>query len=411
MRYLILLSLLFIITLNSFAQQTIKLEYDKASNSIKKLKNSERKLKSDNNYLIQLGKINSAHVQIYLDQKPYNLVSNRPSQLAVLGLPDTNELSYKMKENFDSVELDSFEEALEFLNRLLLVSFQIYEETKFSPSNEMVSQLVRDKFGTSDPKVILKRTSNYKLTLSTIVNKTELWLNSRINSGQINERYLETSIENEKIKEFLAKNDFEGIAKFITESLDAKDFVQSKGFTAKKDGIDLNISVIDTYKKDTVYKGNIEFVNYGKWSFDFSTGFMFSGLTDKQYYLGDSTQGKREVFEEDAPDWNVVIAGFAHLTYKLSGFLSVGPQIGIGVSIFDERVNYAAGLGFLLGRKGKISINGGVSFGKVKELSGSVEQLDGRLFVPAASTAAPTFNKFDAQPYFALTYNLAKKKF
>lgn len=392
------------------SQETIKIAFEKEGNQLGDVESKNLKLKHGNNYRLQIENVNSAHIKAVVNPKSFNLQSNISEPLKVLfpGISTNKEADTE----FDSLTLiQTTEMAFSFLEDLDSLSKVVYEMTKFAPSVEKVKMIVGDNLPIKKEGATLKKTEESISLITFLSEKYSIWFDKKLENGDLNEEGFKLGYEIKSMKEVIDKQGFIGKATFIEKSMKANPVVKTSGFKAVKDGVDLEVLIIDTYLKDTLYKGEIEFVNYQMWSFDFSTGFLFNRLIDTPYYFGPTSEGKKEVLAEDYSKWDIAIGGMAHLTYKLSGFVSFGPQIGIGVSILDAKPKYAVGAGFLLGRKGKVALNGGVAFGKVKVLSNTVEETNGRNYVPESITTVPTFDRFDYSGYFGISYNLTKKSY
>lgn len=395
----------------SFAQQTLRIAYQKDGNRLGPLENKFLKLEYGKNYRLQIDSVNSAHIRAVITSKAFNLQSNISEPLKVL-LPGTG-VSTDFELGFVEANtiIESARMAYLFLQTVDSLSKEIYKATKFAPSDSKVKMIVGDKLPIDKEGATVKKTEESIFFVTYLSEKYSIWHDKTLENGEINEEFFKIGSEIQSMKKVIDKQDFLSKATFIEKSMKAKPDVMTSGFKAVKDGVDLQISIIDNYLKDTLYKGEIEFVNYKMWNFDFSTGFIFNRLVDVPYYLGPSKDGKKEVLTEDYSKWDIAIGGMAHLTYKVSGFLSLGPQIGIGVSILDAKPKYVIGGGLLLGRKGKVSLNGGMAFGKVKEISNSAELIDGRNFVSENLTAVPTFDRLDCSWYIGISYNLTKKSY
>ncbi|WP_194777146.1 hypothetical protein [Pararhodonellum marinum] len=414
----LLLTNLFVCICNpSFSQDTIVLSFKEKDFKLEKLPLNHRKLKQGESYKLKIKGVNSAHIKASINPKSFNLQSNIPEPLKPL-FPGiiTNPVFnlHTEKKEIEKGFTDLFNmvsNEYKFLENVRKLAKDVYDSTKFNPSKEKLNKIAEKYPVTIDSLLINK----VKYSLSSISYAKEIfsiWFNGRLESSHnVNANAFEIGNFLQNVELAINENDYLGKAIFLESSMKAKSEIPTTGFKALKDGVDLQISIIDTYKKDTLYKGEIEFINYKKWSFDFSTGFVFNQLVDVPYYLGPVSYGKKQVIEENYSNWDIAIGGFAHLTYKMSGFVSFGPQVGIGISILDAKPKYALGAGFLLGRKGKFSINGGVAFGKVKILSSQLEEINGQYFLPESATAVPTFDRMEASPYFSIAYNLTKKSF
>lgn len=402
---------LFFILTQVHAQDIFTVSFNSVDLKLDELKKSDRKLKFEESYKLRIEGINSAHIKTVINPKSFSLQSNISEPLKVLfpGMSTNFDISKAVP---DSITIfDSALIAFDYLHKIDSLSKVVYEATKFSPSPDATKKLINHLLPIENEGETLQKTEESILLLTYLFEKYSVWFDKYLERNDVDDELFNIGLKLQSMKNVIEKNDFLGQATFLEKSMKAKSEMKTTGFKALKDGVDLQISIIDTYKKDTIYKGEIEFINYKKWSFDFSTGFIFNQLVDVPYYLGPASDEKKQILEEDYSRWDIAIGGFAHLTYKMSGFLSFGPQVGIGISILDAKPKYALGAGFLLGRKGKVSVNGGVAFGKVKILSGQLDNINGQYFLPESATSIPTFDRMEASPYFSIAYNLTKKSF
>ncbi|MFD2200182.1 hypothetical protein [Shivajiella indica] len=408
---LLFLCCLFFGVYPSFSQKTINLSFNRNGLMIEEIDLKSRKLKLGENYRLTVDGVNSAHIKAVIKPKSFNLQSNisEPLKVGFPGISTSGDVG-KVYDELNT-KIDAVRKSYSFLQLVDSLSKEVFKATRFSPSDSIVRKIIGDKLPINLEGETLKKTEENIIFLSYFAEKYSLWFNKKLENGTLNEEDFKLGLELQIIRKVIDKEDFLNKAAFLEKSMKAKPSITTEGFKAENDGVDLQISIIDTFKKDTLYKGEIEFVNYKMWNFDFSTGFIFSQLVDIPYSLSPAMEGKKEVLEEDYSNWDIAIGGLAHLTYKFSGFMSFGPQVGIGISILDTKPKYAVGFGFLLGRKSKVSLNGGLVFGKERRLSNQVEIINNRFFVSESLTSVPTFERFGTAPYFSLSYNLTKKRF
>ena len=406
--FVVLFALVFV---QSFAQEIRKIGYEQDGNHLGVLENKLLKLEYGKNYKLQIESVNSAHIRAVISSKAFNLQSSISEPLKVL-FPGTGVSTDFQPGIVETITLiDSARMAYLFLQEVDSLSKEVYKATKFAPSDSKVKMIIGDELPIDKEGATVKKTEESISFITYFSEKYSIWFDKTLENGDVNEEFFKMGSLIQSMKKVIDKQDFLGKATFIEKSMKAKPEVMTSGFKAVKDGVDLQVSIIDTYLKDTLYKGEIEFVNYKMWNFDFSTGFLFNQLVDVPYYLGSPIEEKKEVIAEDYSTWDIAIGGMAHLTYKFSGFVSFGPQVGIGISILDAKPKYSVGAGFLLGKKGKVALNGGVAFGKVKELSSTAEKNNEGSYVPESFTTVPTFDRFDNSVYFGISYNLTKKSY
>ena len=99
------------------------------------------------------------------------------------------------------------------------------------------------------------------------------------------------------------------------------------------------------------------------------------------------------------------------MTYKFTPQFKAGFATGASLSLYDGNLRYLLGGSMLWGKRNKLSVTGGLSLGKIKELSSivTVEQ-DGILTVPVDTESVPTFNKLKTGWFIGISYVIVSKK-
>jgi hypothetical protein len=131
--------------------------------------------------------------------------------------------------------------------------------------------------------------------------------------------------------------------------------------------------------KDEI-KIEVPFAVCGGWKIDFSTGIFISNIVNKDFvikpiYLTDTAAGPAsdsivgyKLTQADKRPLSYGIAGYMHAYWRNSCNINGGILFGLAVDQ-NTQVRIMSGLSLILGRKERFIINGGMAFGKCKELS------------------------------------------
>src|SRR5690606_24129405 len=125
--------------------------------------------------------------------------------------------------------------------------------------------------------------------------------------------------------------DYPYLLEFIAQSTLAHDFILSDVFTASKDITEVRLALFDSYLQDTIYTGYLEFPTHRNWSFDFSTGFFYTNLYEKDYYLASRNEEVNDVLEEHEFKGDFSVGALAQLSYKFKPDFRMGPAIGASI--------------------------------------------------------------------------------
>ncbi|WP_281541348.1 hypothetical protein [Maribacter aestuarii] len=433
----------------------IELVYDKDKKQLKLNKenddNEEPKfqrsleLKKGKIYQVFIKGLNTAVINSKIEFKPFVFSSKTPEIIKpiFIGITESGELESKSSTMDEGKDSDPDYNTIKYLkaiykgaldNYTSLVflkkkSDSLYNETIYSSENGIAKNMyknVLEKFG------VLKEADGDSLNYKLIKENDYLEsLNNKIIEYQ---KYIESSKSLfysylEKLKQpnsdilepysqlvFLAeemgKKDFRKYSNFIHKSQTSENKTKSIKFSPSKDGVDIDITLINTYVNDTLFKKPFSVYSSGGLSFDFTTGFFYSDLVERSYFLmgreGDTT--RTNIIEEDTRDFDVSFGALGHVSYKFASSFKAGLSMGATLSPLDGKTRYLIGGSFIFGRKNQVALNVGMSLAKIKILSGSVDMDSEGLFVPASVTAIPTFEKIERGFYLGATYNLSVTK-
>ncbi len=158
----------------------------------------------------------------------------------------------------------------------------------------------------------------------------------------------------------------------------------------------------------------ISFKVRGGWKYDVSSGFVLDiGLKDPSYYFDKTSDpsGKTVTLRQNGDGGNVTpsLAAFLNGYKRTSSNVKIGGAFGLGLSN-NARFRLYLGPSIILGRKERIVISSGVSFGAISRLSNGYfvsQVLNNDSTLP---TEVPTvLDKFQFGGYFGIGFNLTGK--
>ena len=418
------------------AAQTIKVEYDKDAETftLHKCKNDDGTncevfkgdLTRNESYNVIISGINTAITKTIFKAKPFSVVSATPTiiQPILPGISNSGQLDVKnnFARNSPFKDLIAFsDEALDKYNLLIglkKISNTLYKNTIFKIKN---GQAITDfNNACSDFKINLGNIEDNRIQLNYTIAKHQHYIHSvkeiftkRLENEknvpiEIIERFSEVLL----MAEAVSKDNFTKYANFLYQSISAKGQTIKKPFIAKGDGVDLNITLLNTYVNDTIANKTIDFYTKGNFSFDFSSGFFYSNKIQQSYYLqlraNDVT--KKDIIEEPIRDFDISVGALGHFSYKFTSKFKAGISMGASLSPLDGKTRYLLGGSFIFGRKKQVAVNTGISFVKANVLSDAVSSDAAGNYVNATVTAVPTFEKIKNSFFIGLTYNLTSTK-
>lgn len=411
-----------------YSQDTIDLRYDSKKKHF--IENTESiKFKYGKTYQLRILNVNTSFIDSKIESKSYILSSSTPEILKPIlpGISDeasvlegfTKEDSLNLKGQLNEVYLETVRK-YNNLKELKSNSDALYKwnllkiESKKADSikADSIKKIVLAIFAV-DSLSDLKRKVNLSVKYVEIANelfksKMEGIDIDKIIKNKIIDNYAEIS----HILEVIKSDNYLKYVNFIEKSLASKDNIMSKPFKAEKDLVDLNITLIDTYKPDTLYNSFVSFYTSGNLSFDFSTGFFYNNLYEESYYLEkrETDSLVNNVLKNDNCMFDVSFGALGHFSYKIKNNIKIGVSTGAAISPIDGKTRYLVGGSLLFGRKKQIGINGGWIFAKMKVLSNKVKSDELGKFVDIDVESVPTYDKTESGFYFGITYNLTSKK-
>lgn len=170
--------------------------------------------------------------------------------------------------------------------------------------------------------------------------------------------------------------------------------------------IKLKISPYDASAKLPSYETNFFLNPTRKYYFGFSSGFIGSDVKNDNFSI------RRNELSKDSSTYNIIsegsnknevgITSMVHAGYEI--FQPVYAQLGIGPSMyFGSKLNLglAIGAGLAIGRRNKITINGGVHWASVNRLSNSHDLT--RLYLNSPESI--TVKKFERGGFISVGFN------
>ncbi len=161
---------------------------------------------------------------------------------------------------------------------------------------------------------------------------------------------------------------------------------------------------------NTVFDRNYEYYITGGWKFDVSTGVIATGLIDHIYYTRDTllmndSVAKKMIYENLKNRFGVFgLTALGHLSYRATPFFKFGICAGVAGTT-DIALKYLFGGSLVFGAKNRFCFNGGVAFGKVKELDPGYAV--GGYYEGSVSTV-PTIDVYHYNWFVGITYSITK---
>lgn len=415
MKYKYCYILTFLCVYQLFSQEVLLLDYNPTNNTLHRSINSE-KVKAGKKYTLKLRAINSAHVSVLSKITISEFVSEIPEVLAAIlpGISDNTIFNiFGVTENG---QRKAFLNALKSYNELELLrktSDALYIATKFSPNPEQ-AMAKRDALKISlhlkslDELAIKITQYTYFITalLESYSNQLKILALEDPNHTIILTEYATLK----RIETKLTQVDYANKLRFIQNSLKATSHIEIDTFKAKKDIIDVELKLYDSFTKTTFYSNTISFKTYQNFSLDFSTGFFYSNIVATKYYLSPKDEHTNYVLKDKVDKNDVSIGALGHVTYKFTSNFSGGIALGASISPFDDKLRFLLGPSFIFGNQKQLSLTFGLALAQVNQLSDAILKDETGYFLPSELTEISTVKKVDTGLFFGISYNLTNKK-
>lgn len=407
--------LMFSITTFLYSQDTIQITYDAKSKKVI-LNDLPKKLMHNNEYLLKLVKINTAHIKVIEEVNTYAYVSDIPEILKpiFLGIPNNNVMNFfeidtlNYKTNLFLTAMHHYDK----LESIRSTGSNYYGKTKFNPTpNDTIpiAKLKKKLELDSNIELVNQLKISEQFILSALTSYEHNFEKIPITDPKLEILHSEYAML-QNIKLLINKGTYRKSLGFLLSSLKAKDFINIKKFKGAKDVTSIDLQVINTFTNDTIFDDELNFKIYKNWSFDFTSGFIYSDISESKYYLSNRNAEFNNVVKEDILDYDVSIGALGHISYKFSPCFMAGIGIGASLSPFDGKLRYLTGLSFLFGEQKFIGLNLGVAFSKIETLSDAIMKDNNGYFQPVDQTAINTVERIETGLYIGLTYNFFNRK-
>lgn len=397
------------------AQEEIQVVYDEDQRTVVLIPDS-RVIRAGQTYRLKIFHINPAYIKRHTHVRSFRYISPIPEILRPImpGIPGSD-----VFDHFDiqtSGHREFFLKSLQFFNeleKLRSVSDDLYARTRLEPNSSLANTKLVQIHSIFDTAVlpdivsqinyyqdyILAAESVYKTNIKKVTLQTP-------EAGAVLGEYARIT----RIADIIRETDYVHLLDYIIQSTTVRNYIFSDLFTGEKDLTEINLTLYDTYIRDTLYSGILTFRTEHNWAVDFSTGFFYTDLYQKEYYLDERSSKINNIIEENKFRGDVSVGALAHISYKFKPDLRIGPAVGASISPFDGKIRYLAGISAFFGKEKIAGISAGVSLGQFKVLSGSVSRDGMGPYLSAGEKKIPTFDQTKAGFFIGFTYNLTRIK-
>lgn len=185
------------------------------------------------------------------------------------------------------------------------------------------------------------------------------------------------------------------------------------------DNTDLTVIHIHFMGDDVPIDRTIILKNKAGFKLDFSTGFIGTGLRDRNYRL--FTRNDSSAIIPDDKGWFTIgFALLAHAYFRTGSRINFSLTSGFALNGSNQTVNYVLGASVPLGLEQRFIISAGLLFGKVQQLQAGYKVVPGTLTIDSlqgsaysnyfykgiSNTGIPMINKWDYSYFIGISYNL-----
>ncbi len=397
------------------AQKEIQVFYDNNNHTIELIPGIKI-IQAGESYRLKILHINPVYIQDDTRIRSFRYLSPIPEILKPILPGITGSDVFDHFEIETSGQREFFLKSLRFFNELEKirgVSDDLYARTRLEPNRSMATAKLEQIYSIFDTTAladivsqinyyqdyILAAESVYKTNFKKVTLQTP-------DADIVVREYARIS----HIADIIREIDYIRLLDYIVQSTDAQDYLLSDLFSGEKDLTEIRLALYDSYISDTIYSGVLTFHTGRNWAVDFSTGFFYTDLYQKDYYLAERSSSINDVIEENKFKGDVSVGALVHISYKFQPDLRIGPALGASISPFDGKMRYLAGVGAFVGQEKIVGVSAGVSLGQFKVLSGGVSS-DGRgLYLPSGEKKIPTYDRLKAGFFIGLSYNLTRIK-
>ena len=275
------------------------------------------------------------------------------------------------------------------------------------------------KYGVDDINMLADSISNDLLALDALKETIDKTIDSRLKV----DRKLLASIASINLSHKYVKNKIKITERLpILQNLANPKKVQTTEsfyYTKNADAARINVALTNKYApKDTVFIQKIDAPICKGMDIDFSTGFLYNSLWERNYFLDNeitmNSQGEtdttRVIKREDGFEGDITFGALVNFSFRRC-WARHGPSLGYGIGLTDGKSRYFLGWHALFLEKQSLGISAGLVWSKVKRLSETVSD-DGRNPnnpVPQSLSSVPTFEKMKTGYYIGVVWNFARK--
>lgn len=392
----------------------VEIDFDPRTSSIS-LRDSSG-LEAGENYQLKIYNVNPAYIHDHTWVRSFRYISPIPEILEPI-LPGIS--GSDIFDHFDirpTGQREFFLKSLRYFNELEVIrsaSDELYSRTRYYPDPiyaHEVLQRIHATFDTTNMQYIVGHVAYY---VDYIIASEKIYANN-IEKVTLMTPDADVVIREKSRLSRIAKKvesiDYIHLLEYIVQSTMAEEFLLTDVFKAEKDITEVRLALYDSYAKDTIFTGTINFDTHRQWSFDFSTGLFYTNLYEKNFYLAARNDEVNDILEEGEFKGDMSVGAMAHLTYKIKPNFRLGPAVGASLSPFDGKIRYLLGFGALIGREKVFGINAGVSIGQVEVLSRAVGYDGFGPYLPLNESKIPTYKKTTAGMFLGVTYNFTRQK-
>lgn len=397
------------------AQKEIQVVYDDSNHSLV-LALDIHIIEAGETYQLKIQNVNPVYIEDHIRIRNYRYISPTPEILKPIlpGISGTDVFDhFEIK---PSGQREFFLKSLRFFNELESLrseSDDLYTRTRLEPNTTLAiakMKHIQSVFDTTGLQEIISQIIYYQdyIFAAESIYKTNIKKITLLtpDADVVLKEYARIT----RIANKIRRIDYVQLLDFIVQSTDTRDYILSDVFTATKDLTKINLALYDSYVRDTIYSGTLTFHTERNWRINFSTGFFYTNLYSKEYYLSERTEDINDVVEESNFGGDVSVGALVHFSYKVKPNLSLGPAIGASISPLDGNIRYLGGLSAIVGKKKIFGVSAGVSIGPVKAISGQVPSDHIDPYLPVGENKIPRYSRTKTGFFIGLTYNLTQTK-
>ncbi|MEL7146651.1 MAG: hypothetical protein AAFO69_09810, partial [Bacteroidota bacterium] len=185
----------------------------------------------------------------------------------------------------------------------------------------------------------------------------------------------------------------------------------------RMDATRLRLAMVNRYSGDTVLTQTLDVPAYRGWDTEFSTGFVFNSLYQRDFFTEEKLIATVEgidtvtvIREQKVFEGDMAFGAFFHLSRR-AAIARYGLSLGLGLSLLDGRPRYMLGGHALFLKDQSLGLTAGLAAANIRQLGSQVSKdgltPDGPL--PEDFGVLPTLDRFRIGWYAAIVWNFARK--